>query len=279
MRHEFTKMQSLGNDFVMLNGVANPITITESIARHIADRHFGIGCDQILLAENLNGNDSHGDGIRLRIFNSDGSEVGQCGNGARCFARFLHDQKLSTESSIDVVTSTTRLNLQLNDDESVTVQMGLPQFEPAKIPLIADQKKSLYRAESLRGSIEFSALSLGNPHCVIDVEDVDSADLETIGPIMENHALFPERVNVGFMQILNRSQIRLRVFERGVGETLGCGSGACAAVVSGIVRGRLDNHVEVELPGGKVNVEWSGEGHQIVLNGSVNTVYVGSIDL
>ncbi len=279
MKHKFTKMQSLGNDFVVLNGVAERVQMTQQIARHIADRHFGIGCDQILIVEAWDGAGVDRDRYRFRIFNSNGSEVGQCGNGARCLARYLHDQGLSDEATIDVQTKTTTLQLHLNQDDTVTVAMGVPEFTPAKIPLAVPEPLLNYHVTTEFGEMEFSALSVGNPHCIIQVGSVENADVQNIGTRLENHPLFPERTNVGFSQIISHQKIKLRVHERGVGETLGCGSGACAAVVSGIRNDLLDSRVEVALPGGSAWVDWRGTEHQVYLTGSVHTVYQGSIEI
>lgn len=272
-------MQSLGNDFVMLNGVTEHIEITSAIARHIADRHIGIGCDQILVAEPLASARSPENGYRLRIFNSDGSEVGQCGNGARCFARYLHEQGLSAQATIEVQTKTTPLQLHLNQDDTVTVAMGAPLFAPEKIPLAVVGQLPSYHVTTEFGDIEFSALSLGNPHCIIQVDNVENADVQSIGTLLESHQLFPQRANIGFMQIISSREIKLRVHERGVGETLGCGSGACAAVVSGIRNRLLDSRVEVILPGGSAWVDWQGAESQVYLTGPVHTVYQGSIEI
>jgi diaminopimelate epimerase len=281
MKVPFTKMQSLGNDFVMLNGIRQDIHITEPIARHLADRRFGIGCDQILVAESEQGRENGGQGLgfQLRIFNSDGSEVGQCGNGARCFAQYLHDQGLVNENNIAVRTMTTEVMLHLKEDGTVTVDMGVPKFDPKQIPLNIDDISQCYEVDLATEKIEFSAMSLGNPHCVISVESVQNANVESIGPEMENNRLFPDRVNVGFRQIVSRERIMLRVHERGAGETLGCGSGACAAVATGIQGGLLEDNVEVELPGGIARVSWQGGETQIFLNGSVHKVFEGTIEL
>ncbi len=279
MKHSFTKMQSLGNDFVMFNGIAEPITITREIARHIANRHFGIGCDQILVVEALDNVTADRSGYLFRIFNSDGSEVGQCGNGARCLARYLHDQGLADENTIEVQTKTTALQLHLNADDSVTVAMGMPKFVPEKIPLGVAEQSLNYHVTSRFGELKFSALSIGNPHCVIQVDSVENADVEGIGAVLENHPLFPERANIGFSQIISNQKIKLRVYERGAGETLGCGSGACAAVVSGIRNGLLDSRVEVVLPGGSAWVDWRGAESQVYLSGAVHTAYQGSIEI
>lgn len=272
-------MQSLGNDFVVFNGVAERIQMTPKIAKHVADRHFGIGCDQILIVEPLDGERVDRSEYQFRIFNSDGSEVGQCGNGARCLARYLYDQGLSDGTTIVAQTKTTVLELRLNQDDSVTVAMGVPEFAPQKIPLAVAEPLLNYQVTTEFGELEFSALSVGNPHCVIQVDDIEHTDVQTIGTLLENHPLFPERTNIGFSQIISPQKIKLRVHERGAGETLGCGSGACAAVVSGIRNGLLDSRVEVALPGGSAWVDWLGAESQVYLTGSVHTVYQGSIEI
>ncbi len=269
----FTKMHSMGNDFVMLNGVAENIRITPHIATFIADRHFGIGCDQIIVAEKGRP-DNH---FRMRIFNSDGSEPGQCGNGARCFARFLHTQGLTDETIIHVETRTTEMTLETHADGTVTAQLERPDFAPGQIPFLAPEAASHYRVDTALGEVEFSALSMGNPHCVIAVDDVDCADVAGLGALMECHPAFPDRVNVGFSQTVSARQIKLRVYERGVGETLGCGSGASAAVVAGIRNGQLQSDVMVTLPGGSVQVSWEKEDAPVFLRGSVHEVFAGNV--
>ncbi len=274
MRYKFTKMQSLGNDFVMLNGVVENIRITGAIASQIADRHLGIGCDQILLAqENSDG------GFGVRIFNNDGSEVGQCGNGVRCFAKYLDQQGLSSEKSLQVTTMTTTVELHRNDDGTVTVAMGRPEFDPEKIPLAVDHEELVYKVELDGRELEFSAIAIGNPHCVIAVAGVDDAPVETYGPILERHALFPERANIGFCEYISSTEVNLRVFERGAGETLGCGSGACAAVIAGIRRGILERRVKVNLPGGSVLIHWPSDQAQVTLTGPVYSVFEGEISI
>ena len=274
MRLKFTKMQSLGNDFVVLDGVTNSISMTPQIAQHLADRHFGIGCDQILIAET----DPEVD-FRFRIFNQDGSEVEQCGNGARCFARFLYDSGLTRLRQIKVQTINTYMELELFDDGHVKVNMGQPVFVPEQIPFTASPESLVYPLNVDEQTIEISALSMGNPHSVYVVDNVDTAPVLSLGPEIEQHASFPSGVNAGFMQVVSRQHIRLRVYERGVGETLGCGSGACAAVVAGIQRGLLDNIVTVSLPGGDAQVEWQGENHPVYLAGSAHHVFSGEIEL
>ena len=275
MRYNFTKMQSLGNDFVMLNGIAEDIRIDKGIARFIADRNFGIGCDQIIVAEL----GSSGVGFRMRIFNSDGSEVGQCGNGARCFAQFLHDQSLTSEKVICVETMTTEMELAINVDQTVTAKLSKPIFEAEKIPLALADSDDKYQIETSMGGVEFNAISMGNPHCVIAVDDVDTAKVATLGPIVETHAAFPERINVGFSEFVSPTEIKLRVHERGAGETLGCGSGACAAVVAGIENGELESSVDVVLPGGRINVVWEGADFPVLLRGSTHHVFQSEIDI
>ncbi len=273
MQLDFTKMQSLGNDFVMLDGVSRKMPLSSAMVRRLADRHYGIGCDQILLAENSPVAD-----FRFRIFNQDGSEVEQCGNGARCLARFVHDRGLTDQYTISVETLNTRMRLELLDDGAVRVEMGVPEFLPERIPFLTDQPAERYALEVQGERLAIMALSLGNPHAVLLVEDVHTAPVERLGPLVENHVRFPARVNVGFCQIVARDRIRLRVHERGVGETLGCGSGACAAVVAGVRLGRLDPVVCVSLPGGEVWVQWNGEA-AVHLTGPAQTVYTGHITL
>lgn len=277
MQLDFTKMQSLGNDFVVLDGVSRALNITSGIARLLADRHFGVGCDQILLAEAAGQCDNSD--FRFRIFNQDGSEVGQCGNGARCFARFLRDKSLSDKDLIPVQTLTSQMLLQLLENGDVRVDMGVPRFAPDQIPLLAGAEAQLYPVHFDIEVLEVAALSLGNPHSVLVVEDVDSYPVVELGARIESHSMFPERVNAGFMQIVDRGHIKLRVFERGVGETLGCGSGACAAVVAGIRMGQLDSRVTVSLPGGDAEVEWQGDDQSVYLTGPAHTVFCGKIEV
>ena len=229
----FTKMHSLGNDFVMIDGVRNSLSITPEFARHIADRKFGIGCDQILIAESSN--DTNIDFV-FRIVNADGSESGQCGNGARCFARFLIDQGLTRKKSINVSTLNTQMTLNFENNDKVIVNMGQPVLEHSAIPYSGNNSNHIQSLCIYNEEREFGVLSMGNPHAVLLVDEIGTADVDTIGAAVERHVCFPQRTNVGFMQIVNQNEILLRVFERGVGETLACGSGACAAVVSGQLR-------------------------------------------
>lgn len=270
----FTKMQSLGNDFVVLDGVSRPVEISPSIARKIADRHFGIGCDQILLVEPGAETD-----FRFRIFNQDGSEVEQCGNGARCFAQFVRHKGLTEKDEITVQTSNARMVLTVRPDQSICVEMGVPEFEPERIPFDAPRMADVYSLSLGDADIEISAVAIGNPHSVLLVADVDSAPVARWGQIIESHDRFPQRVNAGFMQIISPGHIRLRVYERGVGETLGCGSGACAAVVVGIARGLLHSSVRVSLPGGDAMVDWQGKDQPVYLSGPAHTIFSGEIDL
>ncbi len=271
----FTKMQSLGNDFVLINGVQQHIRMSEKFARRIADRHYGIGCDQIIVAEP--GRQPRT--FKMAVFNADGSEVGQCGNGVRCFAVFLREQGLFQGSSISVETITTSMDITINSNQTVSASMGLPEFHPKKIPFCIDAERLKYALLIEGREIEFAAMSIGNPHCVVNVPDCKQANVGWLGPRMEIHPAFPERMNVGFRQIISRTEINLRVHERGVGETLGCGSGACAAVACGIRDNTLARQVTVNLPGGSVIVDWVSDRDPVRLTGAVETVFQGQIGL
>lgn len=277
MRLRFTKMQGLGNDFVVFDAVRQRVDLDAGFARRLADRRFGVGCDQILLVEppRLPETDFH-----YRIFNADGSEVEQCGNGARCFARFVRDQGLTDKDEIPVGTAAGAIRLYLEPDGQVRVDMGAPEFTPARIPFMAETETpdATYPLEVEGRTLTIGALSMGNPHAVLIVDDVESAPVATLGPLIEHHPDFPRRVNVGFMQILGPNAIRLRVHERGAGETLACGTGACAAVVSGRRRGRLDERVRVALPGGELVIEWRGPGHHVWMTGPAVNVFEGEIE-
>lgn len=272
----FSKMHGIGNDFVVIDGVNQLVKLTEGQIRHIADRHFGVGCDQLLLVEPYDGKEAD---FRYRIFNADGSEVEQCGNGARCFAKFVYEQGLTDKTTIPVMTAAGRIELQIQPDGQVTVNMGIPELEPARIPFIFQQRQNRYTQEIMGKTVTFAAISMGNPHAVLTVNDVDTAPVETLGPVLESHPLFPRRVNVGFMQVVARDHIRLRVFERGVGETLACGTGACAAVVAGQLQGLLDSLVKVTLPGGVLHIQWQGEGEPVWMTGPAETVFRGTLTL
>lgn len=270
----FTKMHALGNDFVVIDAVTQSVRMSPARASKIADRHTGIGCDQILIVEPPT--QPHLD-FHYRIFNQDGSEVAQCGNGARCFAKFVRDKKLTSKNVIRVSTLAGELELVCNRDRSYSVTLGIPEFDPAGIPLSVGERRPNYRLETTEGSIDFQALSLGNPHAVIQVEDIDNAPVEKVGQELQQNALFPESVNVGFMQILDQQNIRLRVCERGAGETLACGSGACAAAIAGISAGLLQSPVTVNLPLGSLEISWAGESSPVQLKGPATTVFQGRV--
>lgn len=275
----FTKMHGLGNDFMVVDMISQHAHFRPEVITRLADRHTGIGFDQLLLVESPGKPDVD---FRYRIFNADGSEVEQCGNGARCFAVFVKHRKLTNKNSIRVETKGGDIVLQVKDDGRVIVDMGAPRFEPAQIPFLAERQDTVYSVDvpELKGTDahwELSAVSMGNPHAVIVVDDITTAPVQKVGALLERHPRFPQRVNVGFMMIEHRHFIRLRVFERGAGETMACGTGACAAVVAGIQRGLLDSPVEVKLPGGNLNIEWAGIGHPVMMEGPATTVYEGKI--
>lgn len=273
MNINFTKMHGLGNDFMVIDGINQSIDLSPAQIRQWSDRRFGIGFDQLLLVEKPQTDQAE---FLYRIYNADGSEVEQCGNGARCFARFVVDKGLTSSSVIPVETSSGLIKLKLTAG-LVEVDMGAPVFKPAALPFIVDVEASEYMLDVDGQRVEFGAVSMGNPHAVIRVDNVDTAAVETLGPLMESHDRFPNRVNVGFMQVVDRGHIRLRVYERGAGETLACGTGACAAVVSGIQRGWLDNQVEVSLAGGDLTISWQGDDQPVFMTGPATTVYEGQI--
>lgn len=272
----FTKMEGTGNDFVVIDGYTRPVALTPAQVRRLADRHFGVGCDQVLLVERPQG---AGADFRYRIFNADGGEVEQCGNGARCFARFVREQGLTDKRELAVETLGGEIRPRVLADGRVAVRMGVPCFEPEAIPFVAEGAALVYDLDVDGERVRASVLSLGNPHAVQVVADVDAAPVTTQGPRIERHPRFPRRVNAGYMEVLGPARIRLRVWERGAGETLGCGSGACAAVVAGRRQGLLAEAVEVALPGGVVTVSWAGEGEPVWLTGPARTVFQGSIEL
>ena len=276
MRLEFTKMHGLGNDFVVIDAINQSVSLNAEQVRLLADRHFGIGCDQLLLVEPATSGKAD---FRYRIYNADGGEVGQCGNGARCFMRFVNEQGLSDKSELTVETAGGPLRLIREDDGQVTVNMGIPRLQPDEIPFQAAAFAALYPLQAADRMLEIAAVSMGNPHAVLLVDDIASAPLAELGPVIESHPRFPNRVNAGFMQIIDRHSIRVRVYERGAGETLACGSGACAAVVAGCLWGRLDRRVKVFLNGGELMVSWSGEGEPVMMTGPATTVYQGHIEL
>ncbi|MGV6817493.1 MAG: diaminopimelate epimerase [Thiotrichales bacterium] len=276
MKLKFTKMQGIGNDFVVIDAINQKVELSTEQVKHIADRRFGVGCDQILLVEAPSSPDV---AFRYRILNADGSEVAQCGNGARCFARFVTEKGLINEPEFLVETQSGIIILQIQEDGEVLVNMGEPDFTPANIPLDFPEEQSAYAVRIEGETINFGAVSMGNPHAVITVADVDTAPVLTLGPILENHPLFPERCNIGFMQILAPDHIRLRVYERGTGETLACGSGACAAVAIGQRQHKLADQVKVDLPGGSLKIEWQGESSPVIMTGAAETVFEGKIKI
>ena len=270
----FTKMHGAGNDFVVIDLISQHCKLRPRDFRRIADRRLGIGCDQVLLVEPPGSPDVD---FRYRIFNADGGEVEQCGNGARCFARFVREKKLTAKRVISVETAAGIITLRVRDNHQVEVDMGAPEFEPARIPYRAGSAAEYYTLSLPDQVMEIGALSMGNPHAVTRVEDVESVDIETIGRLIEAHPDFPQRVNAGFMQVVSPGEIRLRVFERGVGETLACGTGACAAAVYGMRRGWLQDSVTVQLPGGKLSISWAGPGEPVIMTGPTAVVFEGSI--
>ncbi|MEN8176227.1 MAG: diaminopimelate epimerase [Pseudomonadota bacterium] len=276
MEIPFTKMHGLGNDFVVFDATRRPLELTAEQIRHLADRHFGIGCDQVLVVEAARQPDTD---FYYRIFNADGGEVEQCGNGARCFARFVREQGLTDKDAIDVGTLAGPIRLFLEGEDWVRVNMGVPRFHPDDIPFVAPQRETTYSINVEGTEYSISAVSMGNPHAVLVVDDVADAPVATLGPLLEAHGRFPQRANVGFMQIEGREQIRLRVFERGAGETLACGTGACAAVVAGRLRGLLDERVRVRLRGGDLVISWTGEGEPVWMTGPAERVFDGILKL
>ncbi len=276
MNLRFTKMHGLGNDFMVIDGVNQSFPADPALIKRLGDRHFGVGFDQLLLVERpeLTGAD-----FRYRIFNCDGSEVEQCGNGARCFARFVHDKGLSARSEIAVETAKGVIYPRLEANGEITVNMGAPRVLPAEIPFVAEADSVIHHLEVGGRELEISVVSMGNPHAVQVVADAESAPVAELGPLIEHHPRFPQRVNAGFMQIVSRNAIRLRVFERGAGETLACGTGACAAVVAGIRRGLLDESVRVSTHGGELTIRWAGGSEPVWMTGPAETVYEGSVNL
>ena len=273
---KFTKMHGAGNDFVVIDGVRQSINLTPVQLRLLADRNFGVGCDQILLVEKSLIQEAD---FRYRIFNADGGEVEQCGNGARCFVRFVHEQKLTSKREIVVETKSGMIIPRLEEDGRVTVNMGAPIFEPARIPFSGGTEQVSEALEVGGETLHISALSMGNPHAVQVVENVETAEVSRLGPLIEQHVRFPKRVNAGFMQIVDRNSIKLRVYERGTGETLACGTGACAAAVAGIRLGLVQSPVHVLTRGGSLSIAWDGVGEPVFLTGPAITVFQGEIAL
>ncbi len=275
MKLRFAKMHGLGNDFVVIDAIRQQVDLTPDQVRRLADRRRGIGCDQLLLVERPRTPAAE---FRYRIFNADGGEVEQCGNGARCFARFVHDQGLTRSTHIPVETAAGLIELELLDDGQVRVDMGPPRFEPEQIPFVAAAPAPSHPLEVDGHRIEVGVVSMGNPHAVLQVDDLDQAPVATLGPAIQAHPRFPRGVNVGFMQRLDRGHIRLRVYERGAGETAACGTGACAAVVVGRRQGLLDEEVQVRLPGGDLVISWNGDDAPVWMTGPAILVFEGQIE-
>ena len=273
---QFSKMHGLGNDFMVIDGVTQSVFLTDELIRKLADRHRGVGFDQLLLVEAPYDPDLD---FHYRIFNADGSEVSQCGNGARCFARFVSLKGLTDKQDIRVSTANGKMVLSLQEDGQVRVNMGKPIWEPAKVPFIANKFEKNYLLRTELQTAICGVVSMGNPHAVLQVENVQTAPVNELGPLLENHERFPERANIGFMQVVNRHHVKLRVFERGAGETQACGSGACAAAAVGIMQGALDSPVRVDLPGGTLMIEWQGEGSPLYMTGDAEHVYDGFLKL
>lgn len=276
MKLPFTKMQGAGNDFVVIDATRAPFRPSPALLQKLTDRRFGVGCDQVLVVEAPSAPDIDFD---YRIFNADGSEVGQCGNGSRALARFVRERGLSDKDVIRVRTQTSELELHHLPDGRVRVNMGVPRLEPAQIPFAGHQRALRYRLQLESGdAVEFGAVSMGNPHAVLEVGDVDMAPVAEVGRKLQMHPDFPEQVNVGFLQIEAPDRARLRVYERGAGETLACGSGACAAVVAGRLWNRLGEKVDVQVRGGTLSIEWAGEGQPVWMTGPAETVFTGEIE-
>ncbi|OYY49342.1 MAG: diaminopimelate epimerase [Methylophilaceae bacterium 17-44-8] len=276
MKLNFTKMQGAGNDFVVIDSYSQAISLTTEQIRHIANRYLGVGCDQLLMVEKTE--TPHVD-FRYRIFNADGGEVEQCGNGARCFVKYVVEKRLTNQHEISVETASGVITLALQNDGQVIVNMGAPQFLPADIPFIANEQSNLYTLALSNTTIQITAVSMGNPHAVTLVDNVDVAPVAEFGPQIESHPSFPQRVNAGFMQVVSPHEINLRVYERGSGETLSCGTGACAAAVSGIQLGLLSSPVSVNTRGGKLSIAWDGKDSPVMMTGPAVIVFEGQIDI
>ncbi|AYH42251.1 diaminopimelate epimerase [Azoarcus sp. DN11] len=276
MHLRFAKMHGLGNDFVVIDAVRQYVELTSERVRFLADRHFGVGCDQLLVVEPAT---QPGVDFRYRIFNADGGEVEQCGNGARCFVRFVHEQGLTAKREIRVETKSGVIAPRLEDSGLVTVDMGVPVLEPARVPFVSDSDAVVQPLDVAGTPVAITAVSMGNPHAVQVVANVDAAPVATQGPLIEHHGRFPARVNAGFMQVVDEHRIRLRVYERGAGETLACGTGACAAVVAGIRRELLVSPVRVETRGGELAIAWAGLGEPVLMTGPAVTVFAGELEL
>lgn len=276
MRLNFTKMHGLGNDFIIIDAIHQSIDLDAPQIRYLSNRRFGVGFDQLLLVETPHGDEAE---FRYRIFNADGSEVEQCGNGARCFARFVIDNKLTEHRSIKVETKSGLIILDIEDDEQVRVNMGAPNLEPNSLPFDAPHMASSYSLKLQDQTYQIAAISMGNPHAVLRVDDVDLAPVDQLGPLIQANRRFPNSVNVGFMQVIAENSIKLRVYERGAGETLACGTGACAAVVAGQIQGWLTESVKVSLPGGELIIFWQGGNNPLYMTGPATHVFEGQIEL
>ncbi|MGH8283935.1 MAG: diaminopimelate epimerase [Gammaproteobacteria bacterium] len=276
MKTAFSKMEGLGNDFMVIDAMQQPVTFDTALVRKLADRRIGVGFDQLLVIGNPE-NPAHA--ARFRIYNADGGEVEQCGNGARCVSRYLVENGRVAEKSFTLETVGGDLQADVRDIANVRVNMGVPVFEPARIPFEANERALTYKLEVDGRTYEIGAVSVGNPHAILDMPDLDIAPVAELGPKIEQHPRFPKRVNVSFAQWLDRTHVRLRVFERGTGETLACGTGACATVVWGRLAGWLDQIVEVALRGGNLVISWKGEGEPMWMSGPANRVYDGTINL
>jgi diaminopimelate epimerase len=276
MRLRFTKMHGLGNDFIVIDAINQRVNLSPEQIQRLSDRRFGIGCDQLLIVEAPKSLDAD---FYYRIFNYDGSEVENCGNGARCFAKFVRDRQLTGKSTIIVDTVCGRMSLRVKKDNLISVDMGVPILEPAAIPFRTNQRQTTYPLQLSDRVITISAISMGNPHAVTVVENVATALIASQGAEIESHGDFPNKVNAGFMAIKSRHEIDLRVYERGVGETLACGTGACAAVVAGRQQQKLDANVQVNLPGGILTIEWAGEGHSVMMIGPATSVFHGQVSI
>jgi len=273
---KFTKMQGSGNDFMVVDSISQHVHLRPEQIKRLAHRNFGIGFDQLLLVEPPSQPDID---FKYRIYNADGSEAEQCGNGARCFAKFVRDNRLTNKNQIKVETKRGTIELSINKDGLISVDMGVPKLEPEQIPMLAESYQLSYSVSLSGHTVELSALSMGNPHAVVLVDDVDKAPVVSLGRQLEYHPVFPERANIGFLQISQRNFARLRVWERGVGETLACGTGACAAMVVGRLHGLLDRQTEIKLRGGNLKLRWDGEGQSVMMTGPANRIFEGQVRL
>ncbi len=276
LQFNFTKMHGLGNDFVVIDAINQKIDLSSEQIRFIADRHFGVGCDQLLLVETANEEEVD---FRYRIFNADGGEVEQCGNGARCFATFVREQGLTDQKTISVITMSGKIVLQIENDGQVTVNMGAPILSPKDIPFIAEQQKNQYDIVVSDRVITIGAVSMGNPHAVVVINDIETAPVETLGPLIQQSEFFPKQANIGFMQVTDKNHAKLRVYERGAGETLACGTGACAAMVAGYLQGYFDTSVKMSLVGGDLSIFWAGGETPVMMTGPTATLFTGSMTI